>query len=767
VTPAAVGGSDPSAERSATWAPRAALQWMRAEVEWAKRLVVDELRPRPGRMRTSVRMAFIAAVGAALTAALHIQGPLGPTTLWVALYASTSLMTASEGLLCILAYAVMLPASVLLAGILVETPWLLLPFIAVATAVMTYGFNRRGLTGVWFNVEVAFLDTFYLCIFDPHDFGWSVAYTFSGIALAIGVLVLFDTVLWPDPAEPALLRSLADTIDRDRERLAAIGRAYLDPLASAFPEPTVASLLNVQLPLFARARREIDDPQRDAILLAAVTNTERLHIEIERLLATARQPLPRELRTRLRPETEAVLDAIAAALRRRAQQAATGLTASNDPAHEQLATAIRSSLQALQAREEQIFGELHAGDAAAVANVAAINQGLRRIGERIIDRPLGHVYGVVFPKDLRPRTSQPFAADPALMRYSAKVGLAATLAFLVGVASNRDDLGVIVWTALIAGLPTYGATMRKTLLRITGAIMGGLQALLVIVVVSRNFDSLGPYFVAFFVVLFVAAYVGLSSGRLAYAGQQAGVSFVVAYAALGPSDDFYAPMWRVWGILLGLVIVAGVFLLVAPEYAGKSLVPRLKAILRSGLELLRPPADLTVQRVQELDMDVTLQLTEMLGIAEDARLEGRRSGVDPDHVIDAAGTLRRIAHRLSGIATARLTMSGPPLPAELETARAACDAALRVGLQSWLTILESDSDRRQLRTDRTSEAFVAAVAALHERFSASLQTLAAWPAAARSRILAESESYGRLAVLMSELDRQFMAIPVSASRDPS
>ena len=29
-------------------------------------------------------------------------------------------------------------------------------------------------------------------------------------------------------------------------------------------------------------------------------------------------------------------------------------------------------------------------------------------------------------------------------------------------------------------------------------------------------------------------YMGLSSGRLAYAGQQAGVSFVVAYAALSP-----------------------------------------------------------------------------------------------------------------------------------------------------------------------------------------------------------------------------------------
>ena len=46
-------------------------------------------------------------------------------------------MTASEGLALVLAYAVTLIASVLLAGILVDVPWMLLPFFGLATALMS------------------------------------------------------------------------------------------------------------------------------------------------------------------------------------------------------------------------------------------------------------------------------------------------------------------------------------------------------------------------------------------------------------------------------------------------------------------------------------------------------------------------------------------------------------------------------------------------------------------------------------------------------
>ena len=752
------------------WRVPAALQRLYADAVWLQQLVTEELRPKPGRVRTAVRMAFIAAIGIALMAALHIDAALGPVTLWVALYASSSAMTPSEGLMMIVTYAVTLIASVFLAGVLVDAPWLLLPFFGLATALIFYALNKRRLVGAWFNVLVGFLDTFYLCVFDPQNFGWSVAYTFSGIAVAIGVLVAFDMVLWPDPAERKLLRSLADTLDRDSQRLAEVGRAYVDPLAATvLPPPAVVSILPVHLPLLERARRELKHPEREAILLAGVTTTERLHVEIERLLGIARDNVSRDIRTLLRPEIEAVLQALAAALRDQAHQAATGLKAVDDSSYQERYTAIHASLDALQTRENLVLNQLPS-DAAAAANVAAFSQGLRKIGERLLNHPLGYVYGLVFPKDTRSAATESSGIDRALMRYSAKLGLAATLGYVVGVASHRSELGVIVWTTIIAGLRTYGATMRKMILRIVGAVLGGLQVLLVMIVVSPNFESLGSYLLAFFVVLFVAAYVGLSSGRLAYAGQQAGVSFVVAYAALSPNADFYTPLWRVWGIFLGLIIVTLVFLLVAPEYAGKALAPRVGRILRAALELLRPAAGLTDQRVQELDMDVTLHLTQLLGIAEEAQVEGQRSGVNPDRVVEAAGTLRRIVHRLSGIASARLAVSQPPLPAELQTARDALETGLRHHLQSWLDVVEQEPgpDPRRMAdvaAHFTPDDLTAPLRELRQHVSDSRSgELASWPIAARSDLLAEIESYRRIIVLLTELNQQFAEIPAEGAR---
>src|SRR5262247_73052 len=246
------------------WRVPVALQQIYAEAAWLQQLVTEELRPRPGRIRTSVRMAFIAAVGIALMAALHVGPGLGPVLLWVALYGSSSAFTVSGGLMLIAAYAVMLIASVFLAGLLVDFPWLLLPFFTAAAASISYAFKKQGFVGAWSYIVVAFLDTFYLCVFDPQNFGWSVAYTFSGVAVGIGVLVAFDTVLWPDPAEPKLLHSLADTLDRQCERVVAIGRAYFySGAATEWPQPAVISILPVHLPLLERAKRELKNPQRE------------------------------------------------------------------------------------------------------------------------------------------------------------------------------------------------------------------------------------------------------------------------------------------------------------------------------------------------------------------------------------------------------------------------------------------------------------------------------------------------------------------------
>src|SRR5262249_57604485 len=124
-------------------------------------------------------------------AAFPIGPGLGPVLLWVALYGSSSAFTVSEGLMLIAAYAVMLIASVFLAGILVDFPWLLLPFLAAATALISYAFKKQGFVGAWSYLIVAFLDTFYLCVFYPQNFGWSVAFTFSAVAVRICIPLAF------------------------------------------------------------------------------------------------------------------------------------------------------------------------------------------------------------------------------------------------------------------------------------------------------------------------------------------------------------------------------------------------------------------------------------------------------------------------------------------------------------------------------------------------------------------------------------------------
>src|SRR5262249_4916433 len=277
---------------------------------------------------------------------------------------------------------------------------------------------------------------------------------------------------------------------------------------------------------------------------------------------------------RLRPEIEAVLQAIAAVLQQYAHQAATGLKAVDDPAYEVRFKEIGASLDALQTREDLILNQLRSADAAAVANVGAFTQSLRRIGERVLNHPIGYVYGLAVSKDRKSGGTGSGALDRPPVHYSATLVLPATLGYVVGVTSHRSELSVIVWTVVMAGLPTYGGTLRRMILRVAGGVIGGLLALAIMMVVSPNFLSVGSYLAAFFVVLFICAYVGLSSGRLAYAGQQGGLAFVVAYAALSPSANFYEPLWRGWGLVLGRLLLTLVFLLIAPEYAAKAIAPR-------------------------------------------------------------------------------------------------------------------------------------------------------------------------------------------------
>ena len=390
--------------------------------------------------------------------------------------------------------------------------------------------------------------------------------------------------------------------------------------------------------------------------------------------------------------------------------------------------------------------------------------------ERLLDEP-PQPPAAAPSKSPAPRSTDP---DPDVVRFSMKVGLCVVIGYVIGLITQRPDLSTILTTILITALPTYGAALRKMILRIVGVIIGGALTLLTIIIVTPNFETLPAYMMAFFVVFFISSYSSLSSGRISYAGKQIGTTFALAFAGLSPAFDVYAPLWRIWGVLLGTLVAGIVFLLLWPEYAGDSLLPRLREVIRDTLSMVPGgSAANTEDEIQQANSATMRTLAEILEVADDAQLEGRTSTVNHNAIVEAAGTLRRIANRLASIATGRIVTPMPQLDPVTESAREAVLDAIRRHLQSWLDFFSS--------ADSLSAPAAQAVARSHspddlekplEQFGSRIEEqefarLASWTLDQRRALLAELQSMRRLEYLVSELNRWLAQIPAPPRTPPA
>src|SRR5271170_1358997 len=82
-------------------------------------------------------MTTIATVGAGLVASCHVNNQLGTYIVWL-LVGAGPMMPARKAVVFLIAEAFALAAAVLMAGILVESPWLMLPFLMAVISLTTY-----------------------------------------------------------------------------------------------------------------------------------------------------------------------------------------------------------------------------------------------------------------------------------------------------------------------------------------------------------------------------------------------------------------------------------------------------------------------------------------------------------------------------------------------------------------------------------------------------------------------------------------------------
>ncbi len=743
-------------------------------------LVARELAPSSRKIRTALRIATIVTIAIGLDASCHVNTQLGAVIVWL-LAGAGPMMSIRKALAWQIAVMLALITSVVMARAFAETPWLMLPYVFAWISFSTYVGATRKLGVAMLVIQIVCLITFYGVVFAPQEIGWNAAASFDGSAIAFGVIVLFDNWLWPDLGEPILMESLASSVARARSQLLGASSFFLAGESEPRPPlPASTSNLPAHMALLDQAIAEGASEHRRAILLAAITWSARISLEVDRLVTTARENLPREIRTMVRTELQMAVKAIAATLEEISHRLPARILAGADEQAPTTRTHMRLAMDNLEERVIQIR-PAYIGQAtpAEIGNFAEFIDSLALL-TRLIERPLDEPPGppttdpsnsIVPRNGAVPRLSEP--ANPALVRYCLKVGLCTAVGYLIGLISGREDLFIILVTVLTTATLTYGATLQKMYLRIAGAIIGGAVSLLAIIIVSPNFETLPTYMLVAFAVFYPFAYSSLGNARMSYAGKQMGVVFSLVFVGLSPSVNIYEPLWRIWGVLLGDFVVAIVFFSLWPEYAGNSLVSRLRRVIANLLALTPGgSASSSEDQILKTNSETMGVLTEFLEIAEDARMEGRTCAVYHDGIVEAAGTLRRITNRLSSIATARVLTQMPQLDPVTELARERVFSTMRGQLSSWLDFFSgaewfNASAARAIAEKHLAGQLAEPLNELSSRLEEhGFARLAWWPVEPRRTMMAELQLMRRLEFLFSELNRYLADIP-SPQRDAS
>src|SRR5271163_1665613 len=317
-------------------------------------LVARELVPSARKIRTALRIATIVTIAIALDASCHVNTQLGAVIVWI-LAGAGPMMSIRKALAWQIAVMLALITSVVMARAFAETPWLMLPFVFVWISVSTYVGATRKLGVGMLVIQIVTLITFYGVVFGPQEIGWNAAAAFDGSAIAFGVIVLFDNWLWPDPGEPILIESLGASVARARSEFLEASNFFLaGECVPRPPVPAPTSDLPAHMALLDQAVAEGASDHRRAILLAAITRAARISLEVDRLVTTAREILPREIRTMVLGEIQRAVNAIAAALDEISRNQPARIVAGADEQAPATRTQVRLTIDNLNARVIEI-----------------------------------------------------------------------------------------------------------------------------------------------------------------------------------------------------------------------------------------------------------------------------------------------------------------------------------------------------------------------------------------------------------------------------
>lgn len=757
-----------------------------------------ELAPRPGRWRQAVAMSAAGTVALAIALGLQVASFPAPLLAFRALQPSV-VCTWRNLLQRLVIIAVATVLTIPVVGFVVQLPWLLLPTFVLAISVLTYIAPVRESPVLGYCIALIIGATAYTGVFAPLE----TAATAFGLAgsFAIGLIVatVVAELAGVEHADQRLSASLAAQFERAQMRLREAGARYRAELpadatgAAAAPVTALPDYgpgpMPQHLALLDLMRQERRYPELERAFVALITAAERIDLFVAVVDTLSRRTtIARAYHHLLDRELIALFDAIDLGLgrfARAARQPASVLSSDAAPTqHAGPWPDFATLIATLHEHQHALYtsGQFAVVGVEEASDMNALVQSLDGLSDVLHLPPeaLEHIAPEMSAAPPRVAAFDPYAAQFAL-----KIGVGSALCLLIGVASNTRALETIVLNPLLLAQGSYGATLRRSDLRIISVFVGGVISALVTVLVMPNTTEPAVWLLVFFAVVLPSSYVALGTARFGYFGVQVATTFMIVLVAEQPMVDIHATLWRFFGTLLGSALLLGTFQVFLPDYAGRQIISRFGDLLRDLLSVV-PTLDQPIPKVEETQRRsdrMVKAFADVLRLSDELWYEGTDSGVERHAAVDAAGVLRRIAHRWALIRRSRRT-ARPPLPAPVHGAVAALERPLHAYLRLLLALVEARHDRGRpgSRSNRAALAAASAVAArprpdivepLRNLESAVADArrdaLLSWPVSAASALLAEVDHLRRLVELMPALDQALlhMSLPAAAAHLPA
>ena len=170
------------------------------------------------------------------------------------------------------------------------------------------------------------------------------------------------------------------------------------------------------------------------------------------------------------------------------------------------------------------------------------------------------------------------------LKFGLRGCFAASLCYLFYSGKAWPGISTSITTCFLTALSTIGSSRQKQLLRISGAIVGGVfLGIGAEMFILPSFDSIAGFTLLFLAVTIISAWIMTSSARLSYFGVQIVVAFyLVNLSEFAVQTSLVPARDRVIGILLGLLMMWLVF----DQLWSVSAAEQMKRTFASNLRLL-------------------------------------------------------------------------------------------------------------------------------------------------------------------------------------